>query len=298
VALLAAAVWAAARQGESLPQAWESLKVASPWLIAAALGLPLVNLVLVSLSFWVLMRREGRISPAEMFCLIGAAWLLNFAPLRPGLIGRVAYHRAVNGIPVGRAVWVTGVGIAAGAAAVAVALGLAGLLRGCASPWVWVFSFAAVLAATAATVGVLAARGSRRWVYGATFGLRLLDIAVWVVRYAALFALVGRPISLPGAVAVTAVCQVVLVVPFVGNGLGLREWAVGLMASALPREMVTSGGNAAVGRAAMRNVGLAADLVNRAAELVVAVPLGLLCSAWLAQRIRRNGLARPGGTAV
>ncbi|MHC4784997.1 MAG: hypothetical protein ACYTE6_03445, partial [Planctomycetota bacterium] len=65
-----------------------------------------------------------------------------------------------------------------------------------------------------------------------------------------------------------------MLVPFVGNGLGLREWAVGLAAPLLTPYVL--------------GLGLAAELLNRAAELVVIVILGLGGIAWLTLRARRN----------
>jgi uncharacterized membrane protein YbhN (UPF0104 family) len=280
VALIGAAVWVLAGQGQSLPQAWRSISVASPWLMAAALVLPVVNLAIVSLSFWLLMRGAGRISPGEMFVVIGAAWLLNFVPMRPGLVGRVAYHRMVNGIPVRWSVWVTGFGIIAGAVAISFTLALAVVLGPHGRTRDWALTFGGAVTLTALVSVVLAARGSPTWPYAATIGLRLLDTGVWVVRYAVLFALVGAPISITGAVAITAVCQAALVIPLIGNGLGIREWAVGLTASALPPNVFT-GGNP-------RGAGLTADLLNRGAELAVALPLGLACWAYLAHQMRNR----------
>jgi hypothetical protein len=103
---------------------------------------------------------------------------------------------------------------------------------------------------------------------------------IWVLRYWVVFRLVGSSLSIPQSAAIAAVCQLTLNVPLVGNGLGLREWAVGLTASRLPPGLFD-----ARGRIDM-SVGLAADLANRIAELVIAVPAGLLCAAWLARRQR------------
>ena len=62
------------------------------------------------------------------------------------------------------------------------------------------------------------------------------------------------------------------------------KWAVGLTATSLPPELFASGGS--------RATGLTADVVNRAAELVIAIPLGLACCAWLVRRARRAGVER------
>jgi hypothetical protein len=103
---------------------------------------------------------------------------------------------------------------------------------------------------------------------------------VWTLRYWVVFAIADSPVTMAQAAAVAAVSQVAMSVPLVGNGLGLREWAVGLLRASLP---------AWYGVAAASSAGLTADLVNRAAELLVAVPVGLLCAAAVTRRIRAVG---------
>ena len=71
--------------------------------------------------------------------------------------------------------------------------------------------------------------------------------------------------------------QAAALVPFLGNGLGLTEWAVGLTAAALPSWM-------AGGVGPEQSVGLLAALVNRAAEVAVALPVGLVSAWWLSRR--------------
>lgn len=291
IALLALAGWVLASRGGMVSQAWDSARSSPPWLIASALALPVANLLIIALSFWLLMRREGAIGFGEMIGVIGAAWLLNFAPLRPGLLGRLAYHRAVNKIPVTRALVVTMVGIAAGGAAVLSTLILAAALgsNGSRSLWAAALAFPAILG-----LGVTAWLRVRRvdaWVYAATYSLRYLDVLVLVARYAVLFALTGSPTTLSGAVVFAAVCQVTLVVPMVGNGLGIREWAIAFTAAALPAGLLSAAGSP-------RDAGLVADLANRAAEIVVALPIGVISTLWLAARVKRSGcLASTASTA-
>jgi hypothetical protein len=139
------------------------------------------------------------------------------------------------------------------------------------------------LAAPTLLVGVAAAgaraAGRHWWRELAAMSLRSLDMLAWVGRYAIAFHLVGRPLSLDHVVAITAVCQVAMIVPVTGNGLGLREWAVGLTLAAV---------SAPGAREQAAAIGLAADLVNRAAETLLAVPVGLLCSYALARAVRRR----------
>jgi hypothetical protein len=326
ILLVLAAAWVVAGQRDVVGRAWSSARAAPPSLVVAALALPLINLLIVSTSFWMLMRRHGAISWSEMSCLIGAAWLLNFAPLRPGLVGRVAYHRTVNGVPVSRSIWVTVVGMGASAGAVLTVLLAAVSMRRHAgtqawtmalispvvvggattfSLWLWSRRSSAPLASAMLQEPIAAeAEPNGRsgamdwwrpgwtppWLLGATYVLRYLDVLVWVVRYAVVFALIGSPIGLAGAVAVAAVSQVTLIVPLVGNGLGLREWAVGLTAASLPAWAMTGPHGEAVG--------LTADLVNRGMEVMLAIPVGLASTAWLMRRSRAALRVSPAQSAV
>jgi hypothetical protein len=64
-------------------------------------------------------------------------------------------------------------------------------------------------------------------------------------------------------------------IPFLGNGLGVREWAIGLAGPALATWTT--------------DTGLAAELLNRCLDLVVVVPLGLGVMPGIAKRIRNAG---------
>ena len=115
-------------------------------------------------------------------------------------------------------------------------------------------------------------RSERFALLAAAMFLRYLDIVVWIARYALLFALLDAPLTLADAVLVTAASQVAQLIPFVGNGLGAREWGVGLVGAA---------------KGATTAVALTADLLNRASEVVLAVPLGLLATALVTRRLAR-----------
>lgn len=285
--LLAAAVWAVAAQRDELGTAWQAVRTAPAWMLAAAVALPVVNNVVIAGVFWVLTRRYGRVGPGEMTAVIGVAWLLNYLPLRPGMFGRIAYHKAVNGIRVADSVRVLFQNLACGGAASALALGI--ILGVAGSPRLaepWVFSMLLGAPAAILVAGIVVPGRSLRRALAAGVLLRYVDLLVWGARYALVFALVGSPISLSGALAVAIVCQAALLVPFVGNGMGIREWAVGLTAAALPA--------AFLGIDAGRAAGLMADLVNRGAELMAAIPVGLGASLHLHRRRSATGdAARP-----
>lgn len=278
VLLFAAAIVAVITSRTALGQAFAALEHADWRLVVLGFVLPLANWHLISVSFWILTQRFGKVGLGEMHALIGSAWLLNYLPLRPGMFGRIAYHKRVNGIRVKDSVRVL---------VTSVSLTIVSNVSVCAIAWAafrapallsWI-----IVAAPGVVVGavglVLAARAT--WPLAGAAGLtlalavRYLDILAWVARYAVVFALMGYPLTLAEATLVTAVSQAALLIPFVGNGLGVREWGIGLAVPIVASE-------------SPRALGLAADLVNRAIEVVIAAPVGLIASAWLYRRTGRR----------
>lgn len=277
--LLVAALVAVLTNRASLSVAVDAIERAPIWLVACALLLPLCNWVLISISFWVLTRRYGAVGLGEMHALIASAWLLNYLPLRPGMFGRLAYHKRVNGIGVRDSVrvLVTSVSLTVISNAAICAVAWAAYRTAPAVSWL-------IVAAPGLLIGitglVLARRAGSMFAFGPGLAIalcvRYFDILAWVGRYAVVFALIGHPLSLAQATLVTAVSQAALLIPFVGNGLGVREWGIGLALPVLSAD-------------APRTLGLTADLLNRAAELLVALPVGLVGSAWLYHRARHRG---------
>ncbi|MEM7622522.1 MAG: hypothetical protein AAF235_04900, partial [Planctomycetota bacterium] len=273
VVLFAAAIYAVLTQRGQLEDARGAIAGAPPLLIAAAFALPVVNLVLVSAAFRVLTLRHGHVGRIEMLSLITSAWLLNHLPMRPGMVGRFAYHKKRNGIRLADTGRVLVESIVLSATAVVLLFAVAILLSSTREPLstqATVLLVASPAAAGGLVTAALAMSGSSWWRYAAAWSLRYADVAVWVARYAVVFALVGAPLSVDRAVLVAAVSQAVLLVPIAGNGLGLREWAIGLTAEA----------------------GLIADVLNRVAELTLAVCLGLPAGWDVARRLSQPRQSR------
>jgi hypothetical protein len=262
--------------------------------VGLALALPVANWLLTSGIFYFLMLPRAasqgagacdreHVSFYEMSLLIGSSWLLNYLPLSPGLFGRVAYHKAVHRVPVATSVavvaWVFGLRVVVVGAMLCLvmfagrdmSIGKYGLLLG--SP-------AAVLLVLG-WIGKLGGRCRGAWRFAAAAGLRWLDVLVWMARYAVVFELLGRRLTLAEAGAIAAVSQAAMQVPLLGNGLGIREWAVGLVGPVLPEWMNAGAGGLT------RGLGLSADLLNRGFELASALPIGLLCTVLVA-RMRAN----------
>lgn len=287
--LLGAAVWVVTRQSTALADAWAAAKTAPPWMIAAIGLLPLANWLLSSLIFWIITSRYGRVGLWEMSALLGSAWLLNMLPLKPGLVGRVAYHRAISGIPVATSIIALALAFGSGIVGIALAVALA---------------MPATRTATQVIVGVMVVSAPVLWGVAQSRGklsapdlaarcmlaalIRALDTYIWAIRYALVFKIVGIEGLSPGVVvAIAGVSQIAGQFPV---QFGLREWVVGWAAS-----QTGTSARAAAGLAALAP-GLTADLINRACEIACALPVGLICSAWVFRRLRRaqQPLSTPG----
>lgn len=306
--LLAWAVYLAMGQRASLEHAAQAAQSGRGWLFALLLALPLLNWVFTSAVFWVLMlpprgdadaRSFTPVRFVEMQMLIGSAWLLNYLPLRAGMVGRIAYHARVNHIPVAHSIRAVIGSLAANAAAVALLVLGAWIVLTTTKSSIWVagallapslFAALAAISLNALTPRLrvwvpafLSVHSEYAWRIAAATSLRSLDMLIWLARYMVAFELAGRPLSLGEGVAFTAVSQLAMVVPWGGGGLGLREWGVGVLGPAMPAW--ARGGTEAM----TQGQGLAGDLLNRAAELAVALPVGVVCTLWATRRMASAG---------
>ncbi|MHC5026714.1 MAG: hypothetical protein ACYTGR_08165 [Planctomycetota bacterium] len=262
---LGAAVLAVSRQGDLVSDALAHVRSAGPGRIIA-LGIAVLgNIVLSGLTFSVLMDRFGTVGRGEMVALIGASGLLNFLPLRAGLLGRVAYHKAVNGIPATASLRVLLEALVISLTVAAWMLGAA-LLAGVTAIPLWGLVLAPVV-----LLVIGAVRGALRpWCLAAI--LRFAEMLIWALRYDLAFDLIGKPIDVTAAIGCAGVAVVSMLVPFVGNGLGVREWAIGLFAPFLSENALAAG--------------LTADLMNRAIEIPVIAAFGLVAIGWIVARRR------------
>lgn len=269
--LFAAAVWAISSDENDLRVSWQAARDAHWTLVAAVVVLPVINWLLVSLSFRFLQSHYAPVGFGEMSALIASAWLLNYLPLKPGMIGRFAYHKHVNGIRYVDSTRVILVSVTLCGLSIGVLVVIALLVRFSGPAWGWVWCLPVPVALGLAAVA-LRRRGPWWWRVAAAGLMRYLDMMVWIGRYAAAFALIGSPLDFQTALLVAAVSQVALMIPISGNGLGIREWGV---------------------RAVTSPAGLLADVVNRAAELVVSLPIGVVGTVWATRRLTRLKKTRP-----
>ncbi|MEM9167505.1 MAG: hypothetical protein AAGB48_10855 [Planctomycetota bacterium] len=281
VLLVVAAALVLAQNHDSFVESLRAVAASPPWLIAIMLVLPVGNALIVSWSFQTLMRRFGSVPFADMFWLICSAWLLNYLPMRPGLVGRLAYHKAVHRVAIKDSV------------AVSVALALMTGLAAAHLLLCWLAFMpgatlgVATLVVTTVGVFVIANIAADRSPAGrvprsalrASLVLRYVDLAIWAARMWVAFEMIGHPIPVMVSVLLAAAIQLAYLFPLTGSGLGVAEWSIGLVA-------VWAVGTGLEGGLDTSH-GITATLISRSAELVSAVPLGLVAAGVLARhRIR------------
>ena len=268
------AVWRNQAICESLGRAARDPDWAALGALAAAC---LLNQAMTSATFWILMRRHGRVGLGEMNALVAASTMGNYVPMQAGSIGRLAYHKAVHGIPVRTGLVVILQAMAATAVATCAVGAVVLLCRGAGAPW-W-----SALAVPALWLPLAMDRGWRP--FALVMALRSAEVLAWALHAWAAFRLSGWEVGPETALGTALVASAANLVPFVGNGLGIREWAVALAAPVL-------GGYE-------RDAGLAAELAGRAVDVAVAVPLGVLAVGALVRRAREaeRGAAAPGSAA-
>lgn len=255
--LLIAAIFVIWEQRESIGEVLEAVRHPSPLDVAILLGCVAINIMLSGVVFHLLMLRYGKVGFFEMQALIASATLFNYLPLRPGLFGRIAYHKAVNNIAVvdsAKTVFQAMLCSLMVAGWLGVALGTSlGL-----DVTIWI--------GVVLPLPILFGGGMfRSWRLGLwALGARYLEVMVWAVRYWVAFKLIGVDIAPSTALAFACIGMFTMLIPFFSNGLGLREWAIGLTAPLIDDQIAQLG------------IGITAELVNRAAEVMGVLALGLV----------------------
>jgi len=251
----------------------EQIRHAPMWAVVVVLVGPMVNWVFVGLCLHALIRRHGMVGRGEMLALVGSAWLLNHLPMRPGLVGRIGYHSKVNQIRVRdsieASVWsMVYAGIASAGALVVVLVVPQDISLGVLVMYLMIPIGLSLLLA----IGGFAKSHRVGYLFlGLMF--RNADVVVWMVRYAGAFAMLGIEITPMQIVLITAASQIAQLIPFTGGGFGFREWGVGIAA-----------GLSSSGATITMRTAIGADVINRIAETVIVIPLGMVCTMLVARR--------------
>jgi uncharacterized membrane protein YbhN (UPF0104 family) len=278
----AAAVHFAMRERMEFAKAMEALRDPPPVAVFAVLASVAVGAVLTALLFHILMRRFGKVPFWEMQALIAASAFANYLPLKPGFVGRVAYHRLRHGIRAAHTLRTILEAIAlSGTVASLFLLSLLSLrtlkahgidMMGHTIEGEWALLVPSVLA--------VGAFWPRLRPLAQALLVRQVELALWTLRYWAVFQLVGAPIELETAIVLGSVSVIATLLPVVSNGLGIREWVIGILAPMISHEPVST------------SQAIIAVLVHRAAEIAVMSPFGIASIVVLVRHNRRLALSR------
>jgi len=271
LACFALAVYTAMREREEFAKAIDALRDPDPVAVAAVLASVAAGASLSGLLFHILMRRFGRVPFWEMQALISASAFVNYLPLKPGFVGRVAYHRLQHGIRASHTLRTIVEAIALSGTVAGMFLVSLVALRALGAPGEWALLAPALLAPAMRFPAV-------RSVSQALL-VRQAELALWTLRYWAVFQLVGAPIDLETAIVLASVSVIATLLPIVSNGLGIREWVIGILAPMISHEPVST------------SQAIVAELVHRAAEIVVMTPIGLTAIIVLVRHTRRRALS-------
>jgi hypothetical protein len=287
VALLAAAFVALGSQDDlNLRELVNKARTAP---LPVVLTLLLSSVGTIVLTAWVhhlLILRHGRVGFWEMTGVTLSSMLLNYLPMRPGMIGRVGYHRLVNGISLKDNIkvllWSNLLVMLASGGLLALCVGAALGLRICSNS-VWFALLALAPMAGFALLGWHAHRvrpAADPQVYRPILGMaiRWAELHLWAARFWAAFQIVGVELGWGGALALAAAHTIALMIPISGNGLGLSEWFLGYGMVAMPTAL-------SVAAVSNMEVGLAAGVIARGFEVIPIVPLGLLSGVYVRSRL-------------
>lgn len=245
------------------------------WLLFSVLVLG--NLFLASLMFWVVtlsFDATPRVGLLRMTQLVTASALLNFLPLRPGLIGRAAILRTHHGLPLRQSAMILLVILVTGGL-VTLAIGLAALFIS--NPWVLGASLLGLTMLMSMITGPIASKILRRrltlaWLW---VPIRMTDAMVASMRLWLAFWVMGHPLDARQAMVAGAAGLIIAMIGLTPNGLGLKEWAIALITQAMAVTAV--------------QIGLAATLVDRSMEAIVVIVAGLT-AMWLLRRWLTGGV--------
>jgi hypothetical protein len=267
---------------------WSALAGAEPGLIVLLVVLAGLNLLLSGLIFWLVTVPMGPVPPmgfVSMTALIAASTLLNYLPLRPGLIGRAAYLKRFHNLPYRASIMILliVIGVSAAVYALALVVMLVPTLRAGWSLWMLIglVGLATVGHFIMRRVPIVACGIGKAcgvcggWRIMAWLLVRWLDLMVTAARIGAAFAIMGWALDLHEMIILASCGMFITLLGLTPNGLGLREWLYGLIAA---------GGYFAGDVEAGLGLALSAAVIDRAAEVLIIAPTGAAALAWLGLR--------------
>lgn len=294
IGLLGGSIFYAVRDGNFQP-----LTQADPQWVIALLAVTLLSAVVINgFLFWLVHKPfadvDRPVRAHEMLLIISASALLNYTPVKAGLIGRAAYVKHRHGIGYAASVLIH---LMIAGALFGSMLGMLGatVWRGRIDAWWW--ATVAVSVPTIAIIGAIAVqRMLPRRVANAepdanpaalrhSFGWSVAHLSVWIVigyalllitavRWWLVCKVMDQPVPVGDALLMAITHSASSILP--ANGLGMREWLIGVL----------FGGNAPADFVAI-------SLIDRAAEAVVVIPAGLIGLWWLHRQLRKLPTTEP-----
>ncbi len=287
--LLGASIYFAIEEGRD-GGGFGRLLEADPLDIAVLLTLVLLTTTVVNgLMFWVINKPfvdpARPVSPLAMMGLLAASALLNYTPVKAGLVGRIAYLKHRHGVAYGASV-LTHMMISGAILGSIGVVGLATLWRRELDALWWVSVVAMIFAV--ALVGALVLhyvppKKVADWVgrsslngVGHAFNVLLVGTLLATVNLmgvAVRWWLVGRILQVDMTIVDATYLSLIstLSAAMPANGLGLREW------------LNKIGGEAGLLGKGLEASAMTVSLVDRAAEVLVILTTGLASLAWLSR---------------
>jgi Glycosyl transferase family 2 len=266
---------------------WSRVRDADPLLVAGLAGCTIISLFVNAAIFWVVARPVHPVGFIEMQLLNLVTSVLNYAPIRLGLIARLAYNLRIN-----RMGALTLVAWLAAIAATTLLVLACCMIVTVIHPRIdaaWGLLLLAALPLAGAALRLLArapfvtrrARGLDHMLHHpaslwGAISLRLIDIAAFSGRMACAAAILQLDFA-PQDVILLALTVVVLTMNPLGR-FGFREWAVAWFASRF-----APGG---MSDAEVSGTFEQLALVESAGEAIVAIPFGAIALIWYWRRWR------------
>lgn len=266
-------------------EGWSRVARADPWLLAGLAACSLVSLFVNGSIFWVVLRPVRRLPFADLQWINLVVALLNYAPVRLGLIVRVTHHVRVDGLSLLQ----VGSWLAAVAYTLALALG-ACIVATVARP-AFDAAWGALVAVQILVGGLLTwvlmrhriverhGKGLDRMlgrpaVLAGAVALRLVDIAAFVGRMACAAAILELSLAVADT-ALLGLAAITLSLNPIGRA-GFREAAVAFVASRLVATNVSP--------LQLESDMATLALVESAGEAIVFVPCGAVALLWFKKK--------------
>ena len=290
---LALVIWCVKGALDGGADGWQRLRDADPWLIAGLLATSVASQIANGALFWTTIRPVRREGFWTLQGVNFTSGLLNYAPIRIGMLSRFIYHLRVDRMPLLLLFAWFGTVTIAMMAVMGAALG-ATILHPTLDA-VWVGLFAAPLAALVLVMPTLVripvvARPLDRFIPGAVpmlkhrgwlsagLGLRSFDLAMWAARVAIAARILGLELG-SGDLLIIAVAALVVAMNPLGR-IGFREAAVSLLAGHLANPADGESLDATFKQLA---------ILDSVGEAAAVIPCGLVAAAWWMSRVRQAG---------